>query len=301
LAISIATNLAALRAQRQVSLATGKLRNSYEQLSTGSRINNARDDAAGLAISTSLRAQARIASAGIRNANDGISLTSIGNAALGEITNILTRMAQLAEQSATGTIGMSRRSSIQLEFVALGSEIDRIATTTIFNGITVLSNQNNLVLQVGYNSMSTSGITVRAVQGTLEGIRLASAGSNQMNYRVIGETELAAQANAKTALDAVLAAIENVGQSRGSLGADQSRLASSVGTLQSARENFEAADTRIRDVDFADKTTQAVKLDILQSTGLAILGQANQQPEIALRLLEPPSIAPPNPLIPPKP
>jgi flagellin len=288
LAISIRTNLAALRAQRQVSLATGKLRNSYEELSSGSRINKASDDAAGLAISTQLRAQARIAVAGLRNANDGLSLVAISDSAFGAITNVLTRMAQLAEQSATGTIGQSRRSALQLEFSALGSEIQRIAVTTTFNGLTVLSNNSSIVLQVGYNSQSTSNITVNAVQGTLEGIRLASAGSNALNYTVIAGDELSSQAAARTALDAVIAAIENVGASRGSLGADQGRLASSISGLQSSRENFEAADSRIRDVDFAQKTTEALKLEILQNAGISILGQANQQPEIGLKLLKPP-------------
>jgi len=288
LAISIRTNLAALRVQRQVSLATGKLRNSYEELSSGSRINNAADDSAGLAISMQLRAQARIATAGLRNANDGLSLVSISDSAFGAITNVLTRMAQLAEQSANGVIGQSRRSALQLEFSALGSEIQRIAVTTTFNGITVLSNNANIVLQVGYNSLSTSNITVNAVQGTLEGIRLASAGSNAMNYSVIADDELSSQAAARTALEAVIAAIDVVGANRGSLGADQGRLASSISGLQSSRENFEAADSKIRDVDFAQKTGEAIKLEILQNAGISILGQANQQPEVALKLLKPP-------------
>ena len=288
MAISIRTNLAALRVQRQVSLATGKLRNSYEELSSGSRINNAADDSAGLAISMQLRAQARIATAGLRNANDGLSLVSISDSAFGAITNVLTRMAQLAEQSANGVIGQSRRSALQLEFSALGSEIQRIAVTTTFNGITVLSNNANIVLQVGYNSLSTSNITVNAVQGTLEGIRLASAGSNAMNYSVIADDELSSQAAARTALEAVIAAIDVVGANRGSLGADQGRLASSISGLQSSRENFEAADSKIRDVDFAQKTGEAIKLEILQNAGISILGQANQQPEVALKLLKPP-------------
>lgn len=288
MAISIRTNLAALRVQRQVSLATGKLRNSYEELSSGSRINTAADDSAGLAISMQLRAQARIATAGLRNANDGLSLVSISDSAFGAITNVLTRMAQLAEQSANGVIGQSRRSALQLEFSALGSEIQRIAVTTTFNGITVLSNNANIVLQVGYNSLSTSNITVNAVQGTLEGIRLASAGSNAMNYSVIADDELSSQAAARTALEAVIAAIDVVGANRGSLGADQGRLASSISGLQSSRENFEAADSKIRDVDFAQKTGEAIKLEILQNAGISILGQANQQPEVALKLLKPP-------------
>lgn len=285
MAISIATNLAALRAHRQVSLVTGQLRSSYEQLSSGSRINQASDDAAGLAISTLLRNQARLAAVGLRNANDGISVVNVADGALQEINNVLTRMAELATQSATGTIGNSRRSAIQMEFAALGSEIQRIAETTVFNGQTLISNSSNLVLQVGYNSTSTSNLTVRAVQGTLEGIRLASAGANQMNYQVIGNSELESQANAKTALEAVLNAIQIVDSGRGSLGADENRLASSVNTLQASRENFLSADSRIRDVDVAETASQALRLEILQNASTAILGQATQQPAVALKLL----------------
>ena len=135
MAISIRTNLAALRAQRQVSLATGKLRNSYEELSSGSRINKASDDAAGLAISTQLRAQARIATAGLRNANDGLSLVAISDSAFGAITNVLTRMAQLAEQSANGVLGQSRRSALQLEFSALARRMPCKVPLTAFTVI----------------------------------------------------------------------------------------------------------------------------------------------------------------------
>lgn len=287
MAIRISSNTDALRAQRQVSLATGKLRSVYEQLSTGMRINQASDDAAGLAISSSLRNQVRLATTAIRNANDGISFVNIGNSALGEITNVLMRMAELAEQSANGTFANRQRSALQLEFAALGSEIQRIAVTTTFNGINILSGSANVILQVGYNSASTAQLAVRAVQGTLEGIGLASAGAAMMNYQIISDSDSNSQVAARTALAAVMAAIDAVGVSRGSLGADENRLSSSVSNLQSARENFEAADSRIRDVDVAEATSDLVRLQILQNSGLAILAQASQQPEIALRLLKP--------------
>ncbi len=288
MAISIATNLAALRAQRQVSFATGKLRSTYEQLSSGSRINQAADDAAGLATSELLRLQSRVAEVALRNANDGISIVRIADGALGQITSVLTRMAELAEQGATGTIGDRIRSALQLEFVALGSEVQRIAETTQFNGMPLISGAASIVLQVGYNSASTSNLTVTAVQGTLEGIRLASTGANQLNYQVIGNTELESQANSRTALEAVLEAIQIVAANRGSLGADENRLASSVSTLQSSRENFLRADSRIRDVDVGEAASQALKLEIVQQAGTAILAQANQQPALALTLLKPP-------------
>lgn len=291
MAISIATNLAALRAQRQVSLVTGKLRSSYEELSSGSRINQAADDAAGLAISAHLRSQARIASAGLRNANDGISIVNVADGALGEINNVLARMAELAEQAATGTIGITRRSAIQFEFAALGSEVQRISETTKFNGIAVISSAGNVVLQVGYTAASTSNLVVRGVLGTLAGLSLASTGQNQLNYTVIGNSELESQANARTALEAVLAAIQTVDANRGSLGADERRLASSVSSLQSSRENFLSADSRIRDIDVAETMSHALKLEIVQQSSTAILGQANQQPAVALKLLKEPGQA----------
>ncbi len=229
-----------------------------------------------------------MAEVALRNANDGISIVRIADGALGQITSVLTRMAELAEQGATGTIGDRIRSALQLEFVALGSEVQRIAETTQFNGMPLISGAASIVLQVGYNSASTSNLTVTAVQGTLEGIRLASTGANQLNYQVIGNTELESQANSRTALEAVLEAIQIVAANRGSLGADENRLASSVSTLQSSRENFLRADSRIRDVDVGEAASQALKLEIVQQAGTAILAQANQQPALALTLLKPP-------------
>src|SRR5215510_12488757 len=150
MAITINTNVAALNAQRRLSVSTGQLRQSFERLSSGLRIVRAKDDAAGLAIADALRADGRIATVAIRNANDGISLVTIADGALDQMSSVLTRMAELAEQSANGIFANSQRSALQLEFNALGSEIQRIALTTTFNGLSLLSGGATVSLQVGF-------------------------------------------------------------------------------------------------------------------------------------------------------
>ena len=150
MAITLGTNVASLKAQRSLSLSSNKLANTFERLSSGQRINKASDDAAGLAIADSLKADQRVASVAIRNANDGISTIAIADAALGQIGEVLTRMAELSEQSANGTFSTEQRSALANEFIALGSEIERIAVTTNFNGVTLLSGTSNIVLQVGF-------------------------------------------------------------------------------------------------------------------------------------------------------
>ena len=233
-----------------------------------------------------LHRDARLTSVAMRNANDGISLLSIGDAALGEIGNILSRMAELAEQSANGIYSNVQRSPIQAEFLALGSEIERISATTTFNGIHILSGLANVVLQVGINGQASSQITIGGVDGTLSSITLANPGSSALSYSVSGATISEAQAASRTALDAVFAAIQEVGARRGSLGAAESRLSSTITHLASQRENLEAAASRIEDIDVAEETAKLIRQKILQETASSILAQANLQPQIALRLLK---------------
>ena len=165
MSLTINTNIAALNAQRRLGNSTGNLRQSFERLSSGLRIVRARDDAAGLAIADSLRADQRIANVAVRNANDGISLISIADGALGEIGNVLTRMAELAEQSANGTLSTTQRSALDQEFRALGSEVERIAQTTSFNNLQLLSGGATVSLQVGFDSGSNSQIQFTGVNG----------------------------------------------------------------------------------------------------------------------------------------
>lgn len=285
MAITINTNVAALNAQRRLSQSTGGLRQSFERLSSGLRIVRARDDAAGLAIAESLKADGRIASVGIRNANDGISLISIADGALDQMGSVLTRMAELAEQSANGVLATTQRSALQLEFGQLGSEIERIALTTTFNGLNLLSGGATVALQVGFNSGSNSQISFTGVDGTLAAIGLATAGGSSLIYSINDTTNLNAQAAARSALDAVKTAIGSLTTNRGTLGAAESRLNVAITNLSVARENFSAAESQIRDVDVAEEAANLTRLNILQQAGAAVLSQANQQPQIALSLL----------------
>ena len=285
MAITLGSNIASLQAQRRLSIASAALSNTYERLSSGQRINRASDDAAGLAIADSLRADQRVASVAIRNANDGISTIAIADSALSQIGNVLSRLAELAEQSANGVFSTVQRSALSNEFVALGSEIERIAVTTVFNGVRLLSGTGSVSLQVGFDSRSTSQISYTGVQGTLNALGLAVANSSTLTYSINGGTEALGQSASRLALDAVNAAIQSLASTRGILGATESRLNVAINNLSVARENFAAAESRIRDVDVAAEAAELTRLGILQQAGAAVLAQANQQPALALTLL----------------
>jgi flagellin len=283
MAITINTNIASLNAQRRLGQSSAELRQTFEKLSSGLRIVRAKDDAAGLAIADTLRADSRIASVAIRNANDGISLISIADGALNEIGNVLQRMGELSEQSANGTLSSTQRSALQNEFSSLGSEISRIARTTTFNGIQLLSGGAAVSLQVGFDSGENSQITFAGTQGTLQSLGLGTA-AEVLTFS-LNAAGTAGQGAALSALDAVKAAIGSLTTSRGTLGAAESRLNVAINNLQVARENFTAAESQIRDVDVAEEAAKLTRLNILQQAGAAILGQANQQPALALSLL----------------
>jgi flagellin len=285
MAITLGSNIVSLQAQRRLNNASDALSKTYERLSSGQRINHASDDAAGLAIADSLKANARIAAVAVRNANDGISTISIADSALGEVGNVLARLAELAEQSANGVFSTTQRSALQNEFTALGSEVERIATTTEFNGVKLLSGGNQLTLQVGFNSGSTSQISFTGVQGTLQALGLANAGQSALSYSLNGVTISDGQSASRLALDAVNQAIGSLASTRGILGATESRLNVAINNLSVARENFLSAESRIRDVDVASEAAELTRLGILQQAGAAVLAQANQQPSLALSLL----------------
>jgi flagellin len=285
MAITVNTNIAALNAQRRLGSSTNELRQSFERLSSGLRIVRARDDAAGMAIADALRADGRIASVAIRNANDGISLVSIADGALDQMSSVLTRMAELAEQAANGTLGSPQRSALGQEFSNLASEIQRIAETTKFNDLLLLSGGASVSLQVGLDSSANSQIAFEGVDGTLESIGLAAKGTKQLIFSLNGSTTVSAQTAARSALDAVKTAISSLTTSRGTLGAAESRLNVAITNLSVARENFRAAESQIRDVDVAEEAANLTRLNILQQAGAAVLAQANQQPALALSLL----------------
>lgn len=283
--INIRTNIASLTAQRNLGLSTNRINTAYERLSSGFRINRAKDDAAGLAIAEALKADAKVASVGIRNASDGISIISIADQAIGQIANVLSRLAELAEQSANGVFSNAQRSALQNEFAALGSEIERIAFTTQFNGLRLLSGGGTVIFQVGFDGSSLSQVSYTGVEATLAALGLASNGSSALSYSIIGTSDMASQSAARLALDAINLAIASVNRNRGTLGAAESRLEITIQNLQVARENFQAAESRIRDVDVASEAAELTRLNILQQAGAAVLAQANNQPQLALTLL----------------
>jgi len=283
--INIRTNVPSLAAQRNLDQSSIRLNKSYERLSSGLRINRASDDAAGLAIAESLKADARIAAVAVRNASDGISIISIADQAIGQIANVLSRLAELSQQSANGVYGNVQRSALQNEFTALTSEIERIAFTTEFNGLKLLSGGGQVVFQVGFDGSSTSQVSYTGVNATLQALGLAGTGSSAPSFSIIGSTDLDAQSAARLALDAINDAITSVTRNRGTLGAAESRLEVTISNLQVARENFLAAESRIRDVDVAAESAELTRLNILQQAGAAVLAQANSQPQLALQLI----------------
>jgi flagellin len=283
--INISTNVASLRGQRFLNSTTESLSNSYNKLSSGRRINRASDDAAGLAIAESLKTTQRIAGIAIRNAQDGISTVSIADGALDQVAGFLQRLAELAQQAASGSYTNDQRLAMQGEFTALGSEIERIATTTVFNGVPLLSGGNSIVLQIGFDSKSTSQLVLAQPTATLAGLGLAGTGNSFFSYSLTGNTIEDGQSSARLAIDGISGALQSMNVLRGSLGSAESRLLSSISSLQVARENLAAAESRIRDVDVAIEISELTRLNILQQTGAAILAQANQQPQLALTLL----------------
>jgi flagellin len=285
MAINMRTNLPGLVAQRNVGATTDRLNLSYQRLASGMRINRASDDAAGLAIAENLRADSTLATVAIRNANDAISVIAIADQAIGQIGNILNRLAELAQQSANGVYDITQRSALQNEFTALSTEIERIAITTTFNGIDLLSNGQNLVFQVGFDGSSLSQLAYNGINATLQAIGLAATGSSTPTYSISAGTELEAQSASRLALEAIYEALASVNRNRGNLGALESRLSMSISNLQVARENFKAAESQIRDLDVASEAAELTRLNILQQAGAAVLAQANQQPSIAVQLL----------------
>jgi flagellin len=285
MAITIGSNISSLQAQRRLANSSEQLNSTFLKLSSGQRINKASDDAAGLAIADALKANIRVGQVAVRNANDGISSIGIADASLADIGNVLSRLAELAEQSANGTFSVSQRSALQNEFTALGSEVERIATTTEFNGVRLLSGNSNLVLQVGFDSASTSQIAFNGVQGTLAALGLAQQNSSSLTFSLNGISLTEGASASRLTLDAVNRAVASLASTRGVLGAAESRLRVAISNISISRENLSAAESRIRDVDVATEAAELTRLNILQQAGASVLAQANQAPSLALSLL----------------
>ncbi len=271
--LRVNTNVASLNAQRNLSEITGRLNTSYRRLSTGLRITTAADDAAGLAITERLRSQVRSLDQAKRNANDGISLVQTAEGALSESSNILGRMRELAIQSANGSVSDSDKATLNEEFTALRDEIDRIAQSTEFNGISLLDRGSSVDFQIGF--------------GTKKGIDTISVSLSPAlaTSLALSSLSIASSGDYSAAIGAIDAAVDKVSGLRGSLGAAQNRLSSTISTLGSQIENLSAAQSRIRDVDVASETAELTRNSILQKASIAILGQANLAPQTALSLI----------------
>jgi flagellin len=275
--LRIRTNVPALVAQRHLLSTKGHLDSAFERLSSGSRINKASDDAAGLANSETLRAQIRGLKQAGRNAQDGISVIQIAEGALGEISNILIRLRELAIQSASDTISNHERLFLQNECGLLLEEVDRIAQTTEFNRVPLLSGTRGAFdIQVGLRNHPTQ-----------DRIRLFDDLSPEVSKLGLGlqmvrlDTKLAAQLSIES-IDEALEAVQLI---RAKFGATQNRLQSTVQNIQISNENLSAAESRIRDTDMAETSSELAKHQILLQSGVAILSQANQTNQIALSLL----------------
>lgn len=284
MSVSVGSNIDSLRAQNKLRITGDKLSSTFERLSSGFRINRASDDAAGLAVADLLRAQATTSAVAIRNVNDGLSVTATADAALDEVSNILTRLYELANQSANSVYTTSQRSALSSEFEALGSEAERVSRITTFNGISLLSNGGNITIQAGFDATANSRITITGVSATLSDLGLGLA-SGALTYSINGTTVDNAVSASRNALTAIDSAISAVSSRRGTIGAAESRLQFAVNVLSVQRENYLAAESRIRDADIASDVAELVRLQVLQQAGTSILAQANQQPATVLKLL----------------
>jgi len=278
MALSILTNISSLNAQRNLSRTNMALSSNYGRLSSGMRINTAGDDAAGLAISEGLKSQIRSLGQAERNANDGVSLLQTAEGAMNENSGILIRMRELAMQSATGTVGATERGHIQTEFAELFTEVDRIANVTEFNGTKLMDGTNATVdFQVGIGTTVNDTITAN-----LQDLTAANYGTSGTDLTAL---DVSTSAGAQAALTALDSALADTSGARANLGATQNRLVVTVSNLQSTRENLSAANSRIREVDVAEESAAMTKNNVLMQAGIAVLGQANQLPSMAMALL----------------
>lgn len=276
MSLRINTNINSLNTQRNLAKVGVSLAKNLRRLSTGLRIVTAADDAAGLQISERLRAQIRSLDQAKRNSSDGISMAQTAEGALDEVSNILIRMRELSVQSANGTTSAADKDTLQSEFDQLRSEINRISSSTDFNGINLLDGSSTSVsFQVG------SGVNAAVNQIALQ-LDSTLATSLSIDTLNIGSSTTA---NTSTAISSIDGAINTVSSLRGRLGAVQNRLSSTINNLSVQVENLTAAESRIRDVDFAHETAQMTRNMILQQASIALLSQANSLPQSALSLL----------------
>jgi len=285
---TINTNLVSLNAQRNLSTSQTQLATSMQRLSSGLRVNSAKDDAAGLAIAERMNTQVRGMNVAMRNANDGISLAQVGEGALGKVSDLFQRMRELAVQSANGTNSDTDRISLNEEFVQLAQEATRTLGGTKFNGQNILATTNDATFQIGANnSTDIDQLTVTAFDWTANTNITALLGSAVITGTSLPTVQISSPGtNAQAALDAIDDAIDAVNSQRATFGAVQNRFENVVANLMVATENQTAARSRIMDADYAAETASLSRAQILQQAGNAMVAQANQLPQQVLSLLK---------------
>ena len=279
MSLRINSNIASLNAQKNLATVTQRLQGNFRRLSSGLRIATASDDAAGLAISERLRSEIRSLEQASRNANDAISLSQTAEGGLNEVSSILIRLRELAIQANTGTISDSDKDLLQTELSELVSEIDRIAQAVDFNDITLLDGQNTSVeFAIGSGAVTN----VDTISVALDSIRTDDlvSGSDALTNIDIGSS-----GDVSTALAVIDASITTVSTYRARLGATENRLSSAIANLANQVESLSSAESRIRDVDVARESADLTRNSIIQQSALAVLAQANLQPQSALGLL----------------
>jgi len=284
MSIVVNTNIASLNAQRNLATSQSSLNNSLQRLSSGLRVNSAKDDAAGLAISEGLTSAIRGGNQAVRNANDGISVGQTAEGALGQISNNLQRIREIAVQASNGSVSDTNRSQLQLEVDQLTQEISRIVQTTQFNGTSLLSGASTITFQVGYSGSADNQVSV----STTDLAQSGAAGLNAYNSSLTatGTVSITTSGGASAALANLDADIKQVTNIRSQFGAVQNRFDAVVSNLNNYVENLTASQSRIIDTDYAAETANFSKAQILQQAGTAILKQANNLGQSALTLLQ---------------
>lgn len=280
MSLFVNTNVSSLNATRQLFTSSNNLSTAYERLSSGFRINNAKDDAAGLQISNRLTTQILGLNMAVRNANDGISLAQTAEGALAETTSALQRIRVLAVQSQNGINASADRLALQKEVEALKQEISRIAATSEFGGVNILGGSFSSAFLVGSNPGQTISVNISRPGGYGTSGLFGAQNVDANNITVVTE------AAASRAMTAVIGAISIIDAKRADLGALQNRFQSTIRNLSNISENVSAARSRIRDTDFAIETAELTRWQIIQQASITVLGQSNQRPQAALQLLQ---------------
>lgn len=282
--ITLGSNLFATKVMGQIDRTSQRLKSVYYSLSTGTDLGLDGELGGRVTLADRLRMQTKVATVALRNANEGLSYLATADAGLQEIQNILYRMAELANQSANTTFVAAQRSALSAEFVALGSEIERITKANTFNTLNTLSASSNLSLQVGITGGAESSIQINSVVATIADLGLGVV-SGALTYSITGTTSDNAVTASRLAYSALLTAQDSLTIKRGSVSAVTSRLQMAVNYLSVARENYASAESNIRDSDTARDVAEFTRLQVLQQAQTALLAQANQQPSLVLKVL----------------